>query len=82
MMAMAAGAEAVQEETEVGAIVASNLELWMSNNRELSSRAKVGAAAGVGQSTVNRVLSREGNITINSRKRSPVRSGAAAMSCC
>ncbi|AVN50233.1 MULTISPECIES: helix-turn-helix domain-containing protein [Serratia] len=66
MMAMAAGAEAVQEETEVGAIVASNLELWMSNNRELSSQAKVGAAAGVGQSTVNRVLSREGNITINS----------------
>ncbi|CAI1023255.1 Helix-turn-helix [Serratia ficaria] len=65
MMALAAGADPAQDETEVGAIVASNLERWMSNNRDLSSQAKVAAAAGIGQATVGRVLSREGNITIN-----------------
>ncbi|MEL5392848.1 helix-turn-helix transcriptional regulator [Serratia nevei] len=65
MLAMAAGAEQEQEETEIGAIVAKNLELWMSNNRDLSSQAKVAHAAGIGQATVNRVLSCEGNITIN-----------------
>lgn len=66
IMALAAGAASEQEETEVGAIVANNLEMWMNNSRDLSSQAKVGTAAGVGQSTVNRVLSREGNVTINS----------------
>ncbi|QPT15209.1 helix-turn-helix transcriptional regulator [Serratia rubidaea] len=65
MLAMAAGAELEQEETEIGAIVAKNLELWMSNNRDLSSQAKVAHAAGIGQATVGRVLNREGNTTLN-----------------
>lgn len=65
MLAMAAGAEPEQEETEIGAIVAKNLELWMSNNRDLSSQAKVAHAAGIGQATVGRVLNREGNTTLN-----------------
>ncbi|WP_442801374.1 helix-turn-helix domain-containing protein [Serratia rubidaea] len=65
MLAMAAGAEQEQEETEIGAIVAKNLELWMSNNRDLSSQAKVAHAAGIGQATVGRVLNREGNTTLN-----------------
>ena len=65
MLAMAAGAESEQEETEIGAIVAKNLELWMSNNRDLSSQAKVAHAAGIGQATVGRVLNREGNTTLN-----------------
>lgn len=66
VLALDSGADEAEQETDAGAIVASNLEKWMSGNRELSSQVKVAAAAGVGQATVNRVLSREGNVTINS----------------
>lgn len=64
-LAMAAGDEPGAGETEVGAVVARNLELWMSNSRELPSQTKIAKAAGVGQTTINRVLNREGNITLN-----------------
>lgn len=64
-MAMAADAEPLDADTEIGIIAAQNLTSWMQANKELKSQAAVAEKAEVGQSTVNRLLNREASISIN-----------------
>lgn len=64
VLAIAAGAENVDGETEIGAIAADNLRRWMDGSKELCSQQKVADRAGVGQSTVNRLLRNEASVTI------------------
>ncbi|MFS7359007.1 helix-turn-helix domain-containing protein [Rahnella inusitata] len=64
-MAIAAEAEPLDANTEIGIIAAQNLTSWMQANKELKSQAAVAEKAEVGQSTVNRLLNREASISIN-----------------
>ncbi len=64
-MAMAAGVEPVDVNTEIGKIAAKNLADWMQANRELKTQAAVAEKAQVGQSTINRLLKCEASISIN-----------------
>jgi len=64
-MAMAAGVEPVDVNTEIGQIAAKNLADWMQANRDLKTQAAVAEKAQIGQSTINRLLKCEASISIN-----------------
>lgn len=64
-LSVAAGTEQEAASSEIGLVVAGNLQRWMDSNRALSSQQKVAEAAGVSQATVNRLLRNEASISIN-----------------
>lgn len=64
-LTMVAGVEQEEEHSEIGVVVASNLQRWMESNRAFSSQHKVAEAAGVSQATINRLLRNEASITLN-----------------
>jgi len=64
-LSVAAGTDQEQDNSEIGIVVASNLQHWMDSNRALSSQQKVAEAAGVSQATINRLLRNEASITLN-----------------
>lgn len=64
-LSIAAGTEQEEVSSEIGVVVAENLQRWMESNRALSSQQKVAEAAGVSQATINRLLRNEASITLN-----------------